>query len=107
MKRLISACVLGLAFAAVPAIGHAQATKVSNANSDVWDGWDGSFGWWNPDISGVRIAHTANRLVVTAEFHRLTRPAYDVLEIRINTDGDACLLYTSPSPRDRQKSRMP
>ena len=23
------------------------------------------------------------------------------------TMGDACLLYTSPSPRDRQKSRMP
>ena len=23
------------------------------------------------------------------------------------TDGDSCLLYTSPSPRDRQKSRMP
>ena len=22
-------------------------------------------------------------------------------------EGDACLLYTSPSPRDRQKSRMP
>ena len=22
-------------------------------------------------------------------------------------NGDACLLYTSPSPRDRQKSRMP
>ena len=22
-------------------------------------------------------------------------------------DPDACLLYTSPSPRDRQKSRMP
>ena len=22
-------------------------------------------------------------------------------------DGDPCLLYTSPSPRDRQKSRMP
>ena len=21
--------------------------------------------------------------------------------------GDTCLLYTSPSPRDRQKSRMP
>eukprot|EP00828_Plagiopyla_frontata_P003378 TRINITY_DN10983_c0_g1_i1.p3 TRINITY_DN10983_c0_g1~~TRINITY_DN10983_c0_g1_i1.p3 ORF type:complete len:112 (+),score=16.41 TRINITY_DN10983_c0_g1_i1:147-482(+) len=26
--------------------------------------------------------------------------------ISINID-DACLLYTSPSPRDRQKSRMP
>ena len=23
------------------------------------------------------------------------------------TDGYTCLLYTSPSPRDRQKSRMP
>ena len=22
-------------------------------------------------------------------------------------DGNGCLLYTSPSPRDRQKSRMP
>ena len=23
------------------------------------------------------------------------------------TESDVCLLYTSPSPRDRQKSRMP
>ena len=27
--------------------------------------------------------------------------------VRINTSGNICLLYTSPSPRDRQKSRMP
>ena len=26
---------------------------------------------------------------------------------RIASDNDSCLLYTSPSPRDRQKSRMP
>ena len=25
----------------------------------------------------------------------------------LSTNGDTCLLYTSPSPRDRQKSRMP
>src|SRR5665213_3981721 len=31
------------------------------------------------------------------------RPADSVLTIM----NDACLLYTSPSPRDRQKSRMP
>ena len=24
-----------------------------------------------------------------------------------SADGNVCLLYTSPSPRDRQKSRMP
>ena len=36
----------------------------------------------------------------------------DVSEIDINVSGETeqtqhCLLYTSPSPRDRQKSRMP
>ena len=37
----------------------------------------------------------------------------DVDTVRKNEQGrrglsiDACLLYTSPSPRDRQKSRMP
>ena len=25
----------------------------------------------------------------------------------VDGDAGACLLYTSPSPRDRQKSRMP
>ena len=25
----------------------------------------------------------------------------------MNSNGNTCLLYTSPSPRDRQKSRMP
>ena len=49
---------------------------------------------------------------------RLPRPVYDrVLEVdeRVGADGavvvpldeEGCLLYTSPSPRDRQKSRMP
>ena len=27
--------------------------------------------------------------------------------IKITATGTICLLYTSPSPRDRQKSRMP
>ena len=29
------------------------------------------------------------------------------LETTVGPDNQACLLYTSPSPRDRQKSRMP
>ena len=32
---------------------------------------------------------------------------YDALKEIIKTDLKNCLLYTSPSPRDRQKSRMP
>ena len=38
--------------------------------------------------------------------------AFDAVEVDSDADGisdllEACLLYTSPSPRDRQKSRMP
>ena len=29
------------------------------------------------------------------------------IAIAVRCDGCICLLYTSPSPRDRQKSRMP
>ena len=34
---------------------------------------------------------------------------HTTLTVKSQTDGSvmACLLYTSPSPRDRQKSRMP
>ena len=32
---------------------------------------------------------------------------YGAEMLRINDRHDSCLLYTSPSPRDRQKSRMP
>ena len=31
----------------------------------------------------------------------------DLKKVFETTSGQPCLLYTSPSPRDRQKSRMP
>ena len=31
----------------------------------------------------------------------------DFWDVQVVDVPDACLLYTSPSPRDRQKSRMP
>ena len=34
-------------------------------------------------------------------------PSDDRAMIELVTDNKVCLLYTSPSPRDRQKSRMP
>ena len=34
-------------------------------------------------------------------------PVYHRLEARGEIRGGPCLLYTSPSPRDRQKTRMP
>ena len=35
------------------------------------------------------------------------RTAIGVAELPLNAPVEVCLLYTSPSPRDRQKSRMP
>ena len=35
---------------------------------------------------------------------KMTKKIFDILADRYS---DSCLLYTSPSPRDRQKSRMP
>ena len=41
-------------------------------------------------------------------FNYLSRPAAIVVNDLENVNwATACLLYTSPSPRDRQKSRMP
>ena len=31
----------------------------------------------------------------------------ELLQPDVQTQAQPCLLYTSPSPRDRQKSRMP
>ena len=31
----------------------------------------------------------------------------DKFDVEAHINGNTCLLYTSPSPRDRQKSRMP
>ena len=38
-------------------------------------------------------------------YKQSTVPKID--EALARTDPETCLLYTSPSPRDRQKSRMP
>ena len=38
-------------------------------------------------------------------YEKMSKKNYKGKTLKINTH--ACLLYTSPSPRDRQKSRMP
>ena len=57
-----------------------------------------------------QIRDLASELTATeqAERHRLSQILHDDLQQRIFAiQMQFCLLYTSPSPRDRQKSRMP
>ena len=43
---------------------------------------------------------------VTEEFNSI-KEQFEVVNIQAKRIHQSCLLYTSPSPRDRQKSRMP
>ena len=63
---------------------------------------------------GARWEHGADaeKLATYAARHAAAQPAYDAAAARYAADdGDdddrGCLLYTSPSPRDRTRSRMP
>ena len=58
---------------------------------------------WYADKEG---AHLANLDTTTRELTPLEVPYTSMTGIRA-TGAYICLLYTSPSPRDRQKSRMP
>ena len=57
-----------------------------------------------PGITGIGsiVFRDEERLISSAEI-----PPHEFYKLHIAPYKGACLLYTSPSPRDRQKSRMP
>ena len=56
-------------------------------------------------FANVELSGSENELIETeVVFSGVVDDAAYQLQI---DQGDGCLLYTSPSPRDRQKSRMP
>ena len=60
-------------------------------------------------VSGLNVmGHTAQ---FSPEFIKEIQNKHDkaiiALEQKFNADGEVCLLYTSPSPRDQRGSRMP
>ena len=56
--------------------------------------------------SGAGAQNMRELLVQMGEAHRIAKPLLDDPASAI-LDIDRCLLYTSPSPRDRTRSRMP
>ena len=58
------------------------------------------------EIYKVARRHAVPVTVVSNSFLRVP-PEPLIKFVTVSDNFDACLLYTSPSPRDRQKSRMP
>ena len=89
-----AALVGGLLGAAAPAIGQTPASPpMIKGDKDLI-----AYGVRSRFVNSVRIAHGG-------------RPSPDdfglVFHVAAPLQDSVCLLYTSPSPRDRQKSRMP
>ena len=74
-------------------IGSALTLRLLERGDNVV-GIDNHNAYYDPALKEARLARFANHTNYT--------------HLRIDlSDNKACLLYTSPSPRDRQKSRMP
>ena len=61
---------------------------------------------------GIQVFERDNKKVILTELGSLVIDKAKVIKTEIDginkiSQLNACLLYTSPSPRDRQKSRMP
>ena len=66
------------------------------------------YNWWNEALHGV--ARSAKATVFPQAIAMGATFDPELIQQTANAISDearACLLYTSPSPRDRQKSRMP
>ena len=55
----------------------------------------------------VNVTPYANKVASTGETLNASRSAYNANITKQRQLNEACLLYTSPSPRDRTRSRMP
>ena len=64
----------------------------------------------DPKFGNVTLAKFVNILMVDGKksvAEKIIYGALDLIDERRDEDPLDCLLYTSPSPRDRTRSRMP
>ena len=57
-------------------------------------------------LNPIQDQHIAERMKLTYQVQRQAADERKELE-KATAEADICLLYTSPSPRDRTRSRMP
>ena len=102
--------ILALCFAAAATL-KAQCLIGGDFNSTPQQVWNTGMLQAHGD---AHLVYTAERTCVTSkssstiDFYICSNQLYQTLQkVCIFAGIEACLLYTSPSPRDRQKSRMP
>ena len=61
---------------------------------------------WDAE-AGLRAALRSSRLRIMTQFNALPQGVKFLVDLRADLLRYLCLLYTSPSPRDRTRSRMP
>ena len=63
----------------------------------------------NPKLVPVTLEPTLKAVAIDIETRANTRELYSIAGALLgdNTGHGHCLLYTSPSPRDKRQSRMP
>ena len=65
------------------------------------------------DVEGLKEATSEAKLLGMHLIHGVEisvtwkRDTIHIVGLNVDSQNKTCLLYTSPSPRDRQKSRMP
>ena len=64
-------------------------------------------GQGTPDQGPAHALKTENRAVFEGVMARITEATIAYLQMQIEAGAEVCLLYTSPSPRDKRQSRMP
>ena len=62
---------------------------------------------FDPESASGKICWRSLALKQRVSYHQITGQFEDYKTWEDLPPGEYCLLYTSPSPRDRQKSRMP
>ena len=66
-------------------------------------GYNGVLDVYNDDFGYTIVKYEIDDIIYKS-YLPTTKPQNSIRDFTLNT---SCLLYTSPSPRDRQKSRMP
>ena len=58
-------------------------------------------------MAGQERAHPDSTLVQEGDYIQFVSDDWFLHEVRFDSTDMSCLLYTSPSPRDKRQSRMP